>query len=300
MPRCPVFPEFKPIELADQALIAPLLEAFEPEVSELTFTNLFVWRNHYGTRWCVDGPWLLIIEEPLHGAPYAMMPVGPAGRREVTLRLLDHLAAAGWQEPVIERADARYVAELGEGWTVEPLRDHFDYVYRTEDLISLAGRKLHSKKNHLNKFRRLHDFEYRALDRETAYGCFELLASWCDMKLCQEDSTVKAECEAAHEALTNLDTLRLTGGVILIEGRTVAFSIGEMLNPRTAVVHFEKAETSFDGLYTAMNQQFCENAWAGVPFINREQDLGQEGLRRAKTSYCPDHMVEKFAVRRTL
>lgn len=105
------------------------------------------------------------------------------------------------------------------------------------------------------------------------------------------------EWGAIEEALKNFIALEMQGGVILIEGEVEAFTLGELLNKDTAVVHIEKANPEIRGLYALINQQFCEQAWGKVPFINREQDLGEPGLRTAKLSYNPIRLVEKYRIR---
>ena len=105
------------------------------------------------------------------------------------------------------------------------------------------------------------------------------------------------EWAAINAALADFQALELQGGVILINDRVEAFTCGELLNAATAVIHLEKANPEVRGLYAVINQQFCQQAWAGVPFVNREQDLGEPGLRTAKMSYHPHHLVEKFRIR---
>ena len=116
------------------------------------------------------------------------------------------------------------------------------------------------------------------------------------MRRCEEDLNLLGEWDAIREGLTNFTALGMTGGVILVDGKVEAFALGEQLNEQTAVVHIEKANTEIRGLYAAINQQFCEHQWQGVPFVNREQDLGEAGLREAKLSYNPDHLVEKYRI----
>ena len=114
---------------------------------------------------------------------------------------------------------------------------------------------------------------------------------------CEEDLSLLGEQEAVREALTHFSTFKIQGGVILINHQVEAFALAELLNEQTAVVHIEKANPGIPGLYAVMNQQFSEQSWRHVPFINREQDLGEPGLRQAKLSYHPDHLIEKFRVR---
>ncbi|UCC68759.1 MAG: DUF2156 domain-containing protein, partial [Armatimonadota bacterium] len=119
---------------------------------------------------------------------------------------------------------------------------------------------------------------------------------WCDEKHCDLVATLRAEARAVKEVLERFDRLGVSGGCIEVEGRIEAFTLGELLNPETVVLHIEKANAAFHGLYQVVNQRFLEEAWLEVRYVNREQDLGVPGLRRAKESYRPEHMVEKFVV----
>ena len=202
------------------------------------------------------------------------------------------------KEPYIDRADTRLAQEVASlaDLKCEPVRDHFDYIYRAADLIKLAGNKYHSKRNHINNLKRSQPFAYEPLTEEHLAACLNLADRWCEFKRCDEDLNLIGEWEAVCLALRHYQELSLQGGVILIHGKVEAFSIGELLNKQTAVIHIEKANPEIGGLYSVINQQFCEHAWHEVQFINREQDLGEEGLRKAKLSYNPEHLEEKFRI----
>jgi hypothetical protein len=292
------FPDFKPIQLEDRDFIRSILLAYEPQTSEWTFTNLFIWRSRYGFRWCMYEDWLLVTCKS-RGGFCAFQPIGPPPRVEAVRVLLGWLGEKkGEADPRILKADKKLVSEIqGETqFAIEPVRDHFDYVYKTEDLIQLAGRKYHSKRNHLSKFKRTHSFGYAPLGREHVQPCLDLAEEWCQWRRCEEDMNLLDEWEAVREALNHFDALELRGGVILIGDEVKAFSLGEALNGQTAVVHVEKADPEIPELYSVINQQFCEGSWSGLTYVNREQDLGMPGLRKAKLSYYPDHLVEKFDV----
>jgi hypothetical protein len=295
----PEFPQFKPIELEDRGLLGDAIGKYQPETSEWTFSNLFIWRSHYDFHWCMlDNCLLVICKSPTGFCGY--QPIGPSPRGKVMRRFLEYLKEErGEEDPHIARADKRLVEEIQTeaDLRIEPVRDHFDYVYRTEDLIGLAGRKYHAKRNHLNKFRRNHSFDYASLRQEYIKPCLNLVEAWCEWRRCEEDMNLLDEWEAVREALNNFEQLKLRGGVILIEDKVEAFALGEPLNEQTAVVHIEKANPEIPELYAVINQQFCENSWQNVTYMNREQDLGVPGLRKAKLSYNPDHLVEKFKIR---
>ena len=296
----PDFPHFKPIELADRDWLQEILGQYQPQTSEWTFTNLFIWRSHYGFQWSIYRDWLLVICKAHPQGLYAFQPVGPPSRMPVIRMLLEWLRDdRGEENPRLERADQRLVQELAgaQGLLVEPVRNQFDYVYQTRDLIELAGRKYHSKRNHIHKFLQSYASTYAGLQSDHLQACLELSGLWCEVHRCEEDLGLTGEWEAVREALTHFHTLSIKGGVILIENKVEAFALGELLNEQTAVVHVEKANPDIPGLYTMINQQFSEKSWLDVPLINREQDLGEPGLRRAKLSYYPDHLIEKFRIR---
>ena len=296
----PVFPRFKPLTLADREVFRRILWDYQAETSELTFTNLFIWQSHYGYQWSLDRDRLLVVSAAGAGQAWALPPVGPPPQMDLCRRVLVWLRdECGVPDPAIERADPRLAAELAghPGFVVEPMRDHFDYVYRSGDLINLAGGKYHAQRNHINSVARSYRCRYAPLGEEYLSACLYLCARWCQVKRCDQDLSLMGEWEAIGAALANFQALSLQGGVILINDRVEAFTCGELLNKETAVIHLEKANPEMRGLYAVINQQFCREAWAGTAFINREQDLGEAGLRTAKLSYHPHHLVEKFRVR---
>ncbi len=296
----PVFPRFKPLELADRDLFRHILRDYQPETSELTFTNLFMWQSHYDYQWSLDQDCLIVVSLAAGGRAFALPPLGPPPRADLCRRVLAWLKdAQGVADPAVERADPRLAAELDghPDFEVEPLRDHFDYVYRRADLIDLPGGPYHAKRNHIHSFARTHPYRYQPLGPEHLAACLDLSARWCNIKRCDLDLSLTGEWAAIGVALADFAALELQGGVILVDGRVEAFTCGEMLNETTAVIHLEKANPELGGLYAVINQQFCREAWAGVTFINREQDLGEPGLRQAKMSYHPHHLVEKYRIR---
>lgn len=300
MTDAPQFPQFKPLGLDDRDAIREILWSCQPETSELTFTNLFIWRGHYCTKWSLWRDTLLFLCSNADGGFFGFPPVGPsAGREAVTLLLAWLREEKKQRQPCIVRADERLATALASqsDFAIEPRREHFDYVYATSDLIQLAGRKYHGKKNHVNKFRSDYSFSYEPLTAGHAEACLKLQDAWCGCNRCSEDMNLMGEWEAIRELLGSCERLGVQGGVLVINGAVEAFTLGELLNKKTAVIHIEKANAQIPGLYAVMNQQFCEHAWSGVAFVNREQDLGDDGLRQAKLSYHPVRLVEKFTIR---
>ena len=153
----PTFPEFKTLELKDKDVFQKFLKLYKPETSELTFTNLFVWRSHYKFQWSLYKDWLIILSSEGEYGTFAMEPVGPSPRDEVTRMLLEWMGEEKKEvNPRIERADERIASEIegARGVIIEPTRDHFDYVYLRDDLVQLSGNKYRSKRNHINQLLR--------------------------------------------------------------------------------------------------------------------------------------------------
>jgi hypothetical protein len=289
--------DFKPIEIQDKPLFDGFLRQDRPRISELTFTNLFIWRKHHQPTWLERDNCILIIFHPQKGQPYGLSPFGP-GDKKGALDVLCKEIAKQTPEVRICRVGEEFVTNHVDPvkYDVLPDRDNSDYIYLAKDLINLSGNKYHRKKNHLNQFIKNYAFEYRALDAELVKRVLGMQESWCQIRECVEKPDLLAEDFAVHEALIHYEELGYQGGAILINSVVEAFALGEPLNEDTAVIHIEKANPDIPGLYAAINQLFCLNAWSEVAYINREQDLGVEGLRKAKESYYPHHMVNKYTL----
>jgi hypothetical protein len=170
-----------------------------------------------------------------------------------------------------------------------------DYLYDAAELRQLSGKALHGKRNHFNRFSRAYpDFEYRpvsAADRDEALA---LVKSWCDEKGFDCSDLCLSDYRAIWQLFDDFCSLDIHGGTIRIGGRLVAFALGSLLSEDTGVIHFEKAEAGFDGLYAAINKLTLDNAFPDIHFVNREEDMGIEGLRKSKQSYGPVRMIRKY------
>jgi len=294
----PCYPDFKPLDLEDREQITSVFRAHPPVTSELTFTNLFMWRNHYRFGWSMAGEVLLVAADPPGGQPFALPPVGGDDLTAAFRLLVEHIERVT-AFPEIRRVPEKVAQHYAEllGLDAEEDPAHSDYVYRTESLITLSGRKYHRKRNHLNQFRSAYAYRYEPLTAALIGACLELQEEWCRLRECVDNQGLLSEEHAIHEALRHFPELDCSGAAIVVDGRVVAFSLGEPLNPETAVIHVEKANPEFPGSYAVINQEFCRHSWSAYTYINREQDLGEEGLRHAKLSYYPDHLVTKFVLR---
>ncbi len=288
---------YKDLELADKEVFARHLKAGPPAISEMTFSNLFMWAHHYQPQWREAAGCLLVVVSPEGGAPFGLPPAGAGDKLQAALALCADLARAG-HAPSLQRVGEALARELEADGRFRAAfdRDNSDYVYLAEELAELPGRRLHRKKNHFNKFAKNFSFEYKPLGPELIRRVLDMQETWCRLRECQEDPGLASEDRAIFTALTHYEHLDYAGGVILIEGQVEAFSLGEPLSPDTAVIHIEKGNPAFDGIYAAINKLFVAQAWGQMTYINREQDLGLSGLRQAKESYQPHHLVNKYVV----
>jgi len=290
-----MLPPFEPLSLAHQGLVDDFFRRFPPQISEFTFTNLFIWRRYYQFQVSVIDGFLTLLGQSPGSAPFLFPPVGQGDLRAWAQTGFETLGKAG-HRPRISRVPSPLAGELASFPGVELVldRDNSDYVYLTENLVHLSGNRYHSQKNHVNRLKKTGEWEYFPLTPELVDECLNLQEAWCRLRQCEESPSLLNEEQAIVEAFKHIDFLPYRGGVIRMGGKVEAFSLGEILNPDTVVIHVEKANPEIPGLYALINQQFLEKEWSTVRYVNREQDLGEPGLRKAKESYHPDHLVEKF------
>ncbi len=293
----PEFPRFNELTLEDKPLFDQLFTRFPPAISEFTFTNLFIWRQVYRPKISRLKNFLCLLSDQGKNS-FFFPPIGEGDVIECFQSLLQHLAGKG-SLPKIARVPETLVTQIdwkASGMKAELDRSQCDYVYRVQDMIELKGRKYHRKRNHIKQFQEKYSYQYTPLTPEWVPQCLQLQADWCDLRNCELNPGLHNESLATKEAFANFEKLGVKGGAILIKGKVEAFSLGETLNPETIVIHIEKANPVYDGLYPTIYQAFLKHEGPGYTYVNREQDLGEEGLKKAKESYFPHHMVNKYAI----
>jgi hypothetical protein len=293
----PEFPEFRDLTLENKPLFDHAFTQFPPQISEFTFTNLFIWRQAYQIKVSRFRTLLCLLSDRGESS-FFFPPIGKEDMVECYQNLLHYLEGKG-MPPKIDRMPETIVEQTdwkASGMKAELDRNQCDYVYLTQDLIELKGRKYHRKRNHIKQFQGKYSYQYTSLTPEWVSECLQMEAKWCDLRHCEAIPGLFNESLAVKEAFTHYKELGVKGAVILIDGRVEAFTLGDPLNPETVVIHIEKANPAYEGLYPTINQAFLEHQWSGYAYVNREQDLGEEGLRKAKESYFPHHMVNKYTI----
>ncbi|MBC7361602.1 MAG: DUF2156 domain-containing protein [Candidatus Aminicenantes bacterium] len=288
----PKFPELKPIDLADKEEVNKFLELFPPEICELTFANIYIWRHWEKPQLTKINGNLCVLCSPPDEPAYFLEPVGENNLDE-TVQICLSLG------PRLSRVSERFLKKLRGTYSIQEDRDNFDYVYLTKDLAELKGKKYDGKRNQIKKFERNYRGEVRPLTRSEVGGCLELVERW-EANSPEENRTMdergRAASQAIKEALVNFETLGLGGMVAIIDGRVEGFCLGERLNPETVVVHVELASREIAGLHQFLNRECARTIWKEYKYINREQDAGIPGLRRSKLSYHPCCLIKKYDV----
>jgi hypothetical protein len=290
--------QWKPIDIEDREILEGFFRSEELSVSDFSFTNLYLWHFSRSISYAIIED-ILCIKTQYHGEhPFLFFPLGKGEKRGVIERLIECFESRAI--PFTMRSLGEEMKDELERLMPEKFefiynRDRSDYVYLIEELIELKGRKFHKKKNHLNRFFELYpDFSYESLSMENVDELLEAWKLWFGRIADEANEGLKNEYIGIVETLKHFGKMSYKGGILRVKGKIVAFTLGEQLNSDTVVVHIEKADTEYHGAYQAINQQFLVNEWSHLTYVNREEDLGIEGLRRAKLSYQPSHLIDKY------
>lgn len=288
--------EFHPITLADRDWMNEKLKEEHPDACEYTFANNFIWAEVYHVQvGCAYG--CGVIRSGAEGHFQYSFPFGNGDRRAMIEHLGKICAVHGCSlniYPVNEEQRSKLIEWFPGEFEICPDRDSFDYVYSVEKLSTLRGKKLHGKRNHISRFMDDGDWHYERMTEETIAACRAMAREWIALRAEKWNDEMEQEMAVLEVAFSNFRELGLCGGVLYKGGRIVAFAIGEPLNEDTFVVHFEKAFPDLQGAYPMINQQFVLHEAQDYSYVNREEDTGDQGLRKAKLSYYPDILLKKY------
>ncbi len=294
--------EFKIIELADKDRFEKYTLCHGYHNLEASFANIFIWQKAWNIRMATDDlamylhldngefsfmlpPYLddcdTSLEEPMRRCEQFL-----EGRGD---KMLIKGVTAPLKEKIEHDCPGRYRLTAD--------RANFEYVYHARDLCRLEGKKYHAKRNHINKLLSNHSFTYRRYTPDDFAACMALYKAWAAGKGGLTKG-LQYEMWATESALKNLEVLGLKGGLLFVDGKLEAFSVGEKFGDDMAIIHIEKANSDIQGAYALINREFACREWSDVEYINREEDMGIEGLRKAKMSYNPAFLVEKFTCMR--
>ncbi len=307
---------FKDIELSDSSWVRELFSVPDFNSEDYNFTYQYLWRNVFKSKIARIGD-LALVQYNMEGRRSYLMPVG----RAEDSRKADLLNSMLGDESLLGE-DGKLVfygvlpsqldfleRHFSGRFTAELFRMGADYIYDAESLRTLRGKKYQAKRNFANGFRRLYNWTFEPITEENLAECRQMNDEWCRRNGCGENFWKASEFCAVRISLDNYRALGLDGGLLRVDGTVVAFTIGERANSNTLLVHIEKALTEYRGAYQAMSQEFLsymdtvlrerENIPDGTPaftLVNREDDSGDENLRKAKLEYHPVEIKEKYLV----
>lgn len=260
------------------------------ETSDMNFTNLFLWSFSENIQYAIEGD-IVYIKGVYEGDEYYFSPVSKNGSKDEVISAVKRIKEYGGKIVFIPES---YEDFLKEKFILVEERDSFDYIYLQEDLAELKGRKFSSKKNKINKFKKMYNFTYEKISKENIEDIRAFQRRWTENR--KEDAIIISETLGIEELLNNYERLELRGGIIKVDGKIVAYAIGEKLTENMGVIHIEKGILDYQGSYQMINMYVAKEEFSDVEFINREDDFGSIGLREAKLSYQPIKFLKKYSI----
>lgn len=285
--------DFSPLAIEQRDDYTALYERCSDKTSDYTFVNIWAWSDErqYETASAHGLVWPRVTNP----APALWAPVGDWQAADWEAVLTDLFPGGAAFERVPEGLANIWSDRFGDRMVLEDARSEWEYIYSVEELVTLRGNRFHKKKNLWSQFRRSYDWTYRNLGRDDVDDILEMQQLWCEWKNCDDIPGLRAENHAIARVLKNWDHLPgLICGALYVKDYMVAYAVGEPMTEDMVVVHFEKGLAEYKGVYQAINQAFLENSCSNFVYANREQDMGQEGVRQAKESYNPVSFLKKY------
>jgi hypothetical protein len=293
--------DFKKLELEDKKLIDKYIYPYKFMSCEYSFTSLYIWKDACDIKYTVYEDALILKKKDFEGNYHFMQPLGYKKEKlRQIIAALENYKEENDMPYLFKDLDEGFVEEVNalihenDEVCVEEDRDNFDYLYEAKKLMTFSGKKLHGKKNHYNFFVKNYDYEVLDIDNEKVIlDVIEASEKWYE-ETPEKDEKLYYELLAIKDIVNYMNYLNLKGIAVYVDGKLCAFSIGECLNDKLAVIHIEKGDKEKNGIYSFIAKTFVERCFSNAEIINREQDLGIEGLRKAKMSYHPIKLEKKF------
>jgi len=284
--------DFEPIQLERAELYHQHLKQTPQVASDYSFANIWGWAREYSLEWAFSDDLVWIRQnspQPVYWAP-----VGPWEKIDWPGVFTQDDFKPGFTRVPEVLADL-WRQQAGGMLRIEEDRANWDYIYDVEELVTLRGNRFHKKKNLLNQFKKQNTYHYEPFSAAMIDQALALQDDWCTWRDCEDSDVLSAENRAIQRVFVYWERFpELLGGAIMVEDLIVAYTIAEPLDQDTVVIHFEKGCPAHKGIYQAINQMFLESLEGRFHYVNREQDLGDEGLRKAKLSYHPVTFNQKY------
>lgn len=291
---------FQPVTIDDKEILQFFFNKVAFRNCDFSFSNIFNWKHFYNTTFAIESDFLYYRFRPAENLSGYLFPVG-TGNLKTAIERLQQDADERTTEFRLYAITQKMFDLLEEAmpgqFIFEKNRNWYEYIYSSEDLIKLIGKKYQAKRNHINKFKRTYDWEYLPITREIIPDCLKLYERWCaENGGCNNELSLIEERIATQTAFRYYEKLGLIGGALRINGEILAYSYGQPLTKDTFGIHAEKSLYEIDGGFSMINREFAEHNCSAFSYINREEDLGKDLLRQAKMSYHPVILLEKGRV----
>ena len=293
--------EFKEPCLADYGKITEFIAPFAEESMscEITPMTLLIWKNYYHQKiaFCDD---MLFVSLGKNSEIF-LLPF--ANDMKKAVNILKELTKSQNRPLVFLGAEGvrldTFNSIFSEEFSQNESREDFEYLYLTEKLKNLSGKKFHSKRNHISAFSKSYNWSYESMTTDILPEVFEMADKWTEemKKITDDTKSIEVENKALKEYLPFMKELNLRGGCIRVDGKIIAFTFGSPINNKVFDIHVEKALPEFRTAYTLINREFILNELLDFEYVNREDDMGLEGLRKAKLSYHPDILLKKYVIK---
>ncbi len=294
---------FRAFDANDRTLVQSYTYKTPYRNCDLAFANMFVWRFLYDTQIAEDDGFLFV-RYWFHSKPYYMLPLGNGDLGDA-IRKIVAFAAENDQRFCMQGLTLQMKEAMEQCrpnlFSFTTNSEYSDYIYLRSDLAELTGKKYQPKRNHINQFKRLYpDYRFVPLTADLMPQCISLANHWKNINGDRKDRSyiaLESESKAIQRAFDNYKELDLRGGALIVDNKVIAFTYGSPINDNVFDVAVEKADASYMGAYAMINNEFVKTIPEQYTLINREEDLGIEGLRKAKLSYHPHEILDKYTAK---
>lgn len=295
---------FKCLTIEDKEIIEKYVDRERLESYEYLFSSLYMWRKLDNVKYAIADDTLVIEKNEEGKGTFYAQPM--KYDKENLTQLIDMLIERNEnytdRDYLFGDVDESFIEDLKKytDYKIEVKEDidDYEYVYNTNDLIELKGKKYHGKKNHVNSFEKTYGYEIKTIDNEKVIkDCIALLHKWHDEVAVTVDKEMLMEIDAIKDLFSELHFFDLKSIAVYVDGELAGFAVGEKVNDKMAVIHVERGEVEYKGIYAFLNRQFLIQSFSDTEYVNRQEDTGNAGLRKAKQSYHPVKMVKKYLIK---
>ena len=284
--------DWKRLTIEDKEIIDSFTKG-KFKTCDYNFTNLFLWSQGENIHYKIEND-VLIMHGTFVGDEYSFMPI-PKDENGISI-MKDTIKDLLQNNKKIVLVPEEWKEKLEDIFILEERRDSYDYIYSIESLAYLKGRKYAKKKNRVHNFMKSYNYSYESVTSENVKEVIDFQTNWCHDKECEIIPVLRNENMGILNLLHNFNGLGIKGGILRVDGKIVAYTLGEAINDEYVVIHIEKGLNNYIGSYQMINMTFLEKEFTDYKYVNREDDFGDEGLREAKESYHPLELLKKYEI----